>query len=282
MRFLKNVGLSVLSIVAVVYVGLFAAAFIWGESILFQPSKPTYRIEQTGYLVCKARNGSEVALFWMPTDGARYAVIYAHGNAEDIGLVQYPVERFRRLGFSVLAFDYEGYGRSGGQPTVDGLRQSALAAWDFLTREKGIAPDHIAVAGFSLGGAAACYLAAHERPRAVLLMGAFASAFHVVVSVNPFPLALLDNRVQAAHIDCPVLMFHGTDDSVVPVRNADMLFDSIKAPKRLVWLPRTDHNDLISRISLSQWDGIRQFVEAPENLANISFAKPEKKKYPAK
>lgn len=267
MRFLRHFAFTCIGL----YLCLFVAALFLGESLAFQPPGPSYKMDSTGYVMTKTADGTAIAMRWLPVEGARYTVIYAHGNAEDIGQVLPNLQRIRSLGFSVLSFDYEGYGHSGGDTEDDGVYRSAQAAWDFLTLEQGIIPENIAVFGFSMGGASACYLPAEEAPRAVVLAGAFASAFHAVSPINPFPWALLDNRPFAKRITAPVLILHGTKDAVVPPRNAGMLAGALrKTPHRVVMLP-FGHNDLLPTMGPAIWQAIGAFIENPQSLDQIPF-----------
>lgn len=267
MKTLKRIGINLLAL----YLILFVVALFLGERLAFFPPEASYWMTERGYQMTIAPDGTPIALRWLPTQGARYVVLYAGGNAEDTGNQLPVLQDFRRLGFSVLAFDYEGYGHSGGKAGEKGLRNAAQAAWNFLTKEQGIAPENIAVVGFSMGGAAACYLGANERPRAVLLFGAFASAFHAALPFNPFPWTLLDNRKFAEKFQCPVLIFHGTSDPVVPYRNAEMLYRHIASPKRLVGVPGADHYGVILSTDPVLWRGIGQFVNHPEEISRIDF-----------
>jgi alpha/beta superfamily hydrolase len=43
-------------------------------------------------------------------------------------------EFLRSLGFAVFCWDYRGFGDSTGWPDEEGLRDDALAVWDFVTQ----------------------------------------------------------------------------------------------------------------------------------------------------
>jgi pimeloyl-ACP methyl ester carboxylesterase len=100
--------------------------------------------------------GDELAAWHYPgTTGA--CVVMAGG----LGVTKEPgTDRFARAfaaaGFTVLAFDHRGFGESGGSPRqVAGIR-AQLADWEaalaFAARLPEVAPDRIAVWGFSSAG----------------------------------------------------------------------------------------------------------------------------------
>ncbi len=89
---------------------------------------------------------------------------------------------------------------------AEGIAASALAVEALIAHEvaRGIAPDHIFVAGFSQGGAIALQvgLRAKQKLGGVLALSTY--------------LALADTAEHAACQDTPVFMAHGLQDPVVP------------------------------------------------------------------
>ena len=102
-----------------------------------------------------------------PADTAAPTFLYLHGNDLNIGgNVEHVAGLDDRLGFSVLAVDYRGYGRSGGAfPSETQLYEDAEAAWDYLVHDRRVDPKQTFIYGHSLGGAVAIELAL-RRPEA--------------------------------------------------------------------------------------------------------------------
>jgi len=95
-----------------------------------------------------------------------------------------------------------------------GIRASAEAVRLLLAREheRGIASDRIVLAGFSQGGAIALFAGLRESAR---LAGVLALSTYL-------PLAdLLAAEAHPANAAVPILMAHGTNDSMVPLALAD-------------------------------------------------------------
>jgi alpha/beta superfamily hydrolase len=60
------------------------------------------------------------------------------------------VSAFRQLGFSVLVFDYRGYGLSKGDfPNESQVYQDSQAAWQYLRDVRQIPPEQIFIYGES-------------------------------------------------------------------------------------------------------------------------------------
>ncbi len=180
----------------------------------------------------------------------RAVVLYLHGNAGNItyrgGIVAMLRERLR---VSVLLFDYRGYGRSEGRPTLGGVVLDAHAARDYLARREGVEPSDIVLLGRSLGGGIAVQLAADDGARALVLESTFASlrqavtAFYPAWAVNVLVADKLNSEARIGEYEGPLLMSHGDADRTIPYQQARHLFQQANEPKTFVRIAGGDHND---------------------------------------
>ena len=181
---------------------------------------------------------------------ARATILFYHGNAGNLSYVWTWLRTLSRLGADVFAIDYRGYGKSGGEPSEEGLYLDAEAAYRYLTESRGVAPRRIVVCGRSLGGAPACEVASRFECGALVLHSAFTSAPEMagqVVPVIPLGWAIgtdFDNLSKVARVEAPVLVIHSRADEVVPYRMGERLFAGAKEPKEFVRLDRSLHDDL--------------------------------------
>jgi pimeloyl-ACP methyl ester carboxylesterase len=179
---------------------------------------------------------------------AARTILFCHGNGGDIGDRIGSLQTFARLGYNTLIFDYRGYGESTGSPTEEGTYKDALACWDYLVDERGLRPSDIIVFGRSLGGAIACWLAAHANPGALVLESVFASAPDMAAMMFPLlPTRLFcrfkyDNKTNVARVRCPVLVAHSRADTTCPYPQAQRVFAAAKEPKLFVEM-NGGHND---------------------------------------
>lgn len=186
--------------------------------------------------------------WWIPVAGARGAVLLFHGNAGNIShRIEY-ARMFRTLGYSTLLVDYRGYGRSTGTPSEEGTYRDALASWRWLTERRGLAAGELVLFGESLGGAVACWLAARQRPRALVLASTFTSVPDLGSEVYRFlPVRLMsrfryDNRACLADVEAPVLVIHSPADDIVPFAHGQKLFAAAREPKAFLEIAG-GHND---------------------------------------
>jgi uncharacterized protein len=104
------------------------------ELLLFFPSKfpnGDWKPKDLHFndVVFSAEDGTKLHGWYCPADDPRAVVLVAHGNAGHVAS-RAPWLRYlqAKARVSVFIFDYRGYGRSEGTPTVEGAIQDASAA----------------------------------------------------------------------------------------------------------------------------------------------------------
>ncbi|MDR1875596.1 MAG: alpha/beta hydrolase [Synergistaceae bacterium] len=186
--------------------------------------------------------------WYVPAPNARGTLLFFHGNAGNISWRLDSIEIFHDLGLSVLIIDYRGYGRSGGRRSVPGVTLDALAAWNWLTEEKGVPADEIVVFGRSLGGAVAMDLMRYVKPRALILESTFSSLPEMVRLDFLAPLMRLligdvwNSAEVAATLTVPVLSIHSPDDRTVLFKLGKRLYDAVASEKTFVEI-HGSHNE---------------------------------------
>jgi len=116
----------------------------------------------------------------LPPSGApRGTILFFHGNAENISTHVNSVLWLCLAGYQVVLFDYRGYGRSEGVPTLAGVHRDGEAALAWIRHLDGVDPARLVVYGQSIGGAVATYAVARQtgepRVRALIVESCFAS-----------------------------------------------------------------------------------------------------------
>ena len=91
----------------------------------------------------KSTDGIHLHGWYIPHTGTDRVLLFFHGNAGNMSHRWESVEIFHRLGLNVFIFDYRGYGQSDGKPSESGLYADARAAWQYLTKTKGIKKENI-------------------------------------------------------------------------------------------------------------------------------------------
>lgn len=228
-------------------------------------------------IVTKTGQVERIHGWWMPSaksipDRQKQVVLYLHGNGSNIGANLEHAHRFHELGLSVLLIDYRGYGRSTGNfPNESQVYQDAKTAWDYLVKEREIAPSQIFIYGHSLGGAIAIDLAVHHPEAGGLIVeSSFTSTREMVDykrSFWMFPIDLIltqrfDSIAKVSKLKMPVLFIHGTADTVVPVEMSKKLFEAAREPKELYIVPNADHTNTAKIAGAAYLHRIGKFLQS--------------------
>ena len=140
------------------------------------------------------------------------------------------LRRYPSNGDGFLLIDYPGYGRNTGYATIDSTRATANAALAALAKRLNVGEDRIelGVIGHSLGAAAALDFAAHHPVRRAVLISPFTTLREEAAHIfGGLPARLVvenyDNRQNLRTLfrrnpDMRVAIFHGTQDTLIPVR----------------------------------------------------------------
>ena len=213
------------------------AAFVYGLrwlelSMTFQPvqlaaDRRTAPPDGAENIWFSAKDGTRLhGWYFQGTDPTATTIIYFHGNGGNISNVGWLGQALERRGFSVLLFDYRGYGLSGGAAEDEtDLYLDGEAAFDFIVNEKRVVPERIVLYGQSLGTAIATDTASRKRAGALILESGFSSASSLAGTALPwlprFLHVLGRNRFESAQklkrIGIPVLISHGDPDPVIPI-----------------------------------------------------------------
>ena len=196
------------------------------------------------------------------------------------------VSAFQQLGFSVLVFDYRGYGLSEGDfPHELQVYEDGQAAWQYLRDVRQIPPEQIFIYGESLGGAIALDLAInHPEAGGLIMQSSFTSMAEAIshkTLLQIFPINLLlsqrfDSLSKIQSLKVPVLFLHGKSDSVVPAEMSQRLYDAAAGPKQLFMISGADHVRIYQPGEQSYLKAIQKFVELTEqqNTSPLTISMP--------
>ena len=201
------------------------------------------------------KEGEKLHAWWAPAaDPNAPVLLYLHGARWNLTGSVSRIPRWNRMGFSVLAIDYRGFGKSvaadGVAPSEQRANEDAEAAWGYLAQ---LAPQSRRfIFGHSLGGSMATHLALKYPDAAGLILeGSFTSVPDMISETRWgfLPVGFLvtqrfNNIDRIDDVTIPVLVAHGTDDSIVPFTMGERLYAAIKAPKRFLRAEGGSHHNL--------------------------------------
>ena len=230
------------------------ALYVFQRRFLYFPDPAHYTPLQAGLagveeIGLAAPDGEKLVAWYKPTPAPSPVLLYFHGNGGGLYLRRDRIEALVGAGFGVLMLGYRGYSGSTGLPTEKALVADGLLAYDYLTSQ-GVAPSRIVLYGESLGTGIATQVASQRQTSAVILeapYGSVASEAKAHFGIFPIDWLLLDRFDSMAHIgriNAPLLIMHGSLDSVIFASSSHALFDAANEPKEYVEFQRGGHNDL--------------------------------------
>ena len=190
-------------------------------------------------------DGNRLLAWRIPPAPGAPIVVYLHGNGGGIGLRAHRYAALAAAGFGVLAVEYRGYAGSTGEPSEAGLTLDAELAYQAALADA--PPERIVLLGEFLGSGLAVKLAARHRVGALALDLPYTSIADVAAAKFwMFPVRwLIRDRYESdaliAEVKAPILIVHGTADSVVPIRFGRRLFELATANKKFIAVEGAGH-----------------------------------------
>ena len=176
-------------------------------------------------------------------------LLYLHGARWNVTGSTPRIRRMQELGFSVLAVDYRGFGKSTQVlPSETMAYEDARAAWDWLAQRDPGRPRYIF--GHSLGGAIAIDLASQVQDEAgTIVEGTFTSIPDVAstfkwgwLPVGPLITQRFESVRKVARIGSPLLVVHGDADSLIKPELGRKLYDAATGRKAFVLVEGGSHH----------------------------------------
>jgi len=201
----------------------------------------------------EADDGSELYGWYCRAERAIGSVLYCHGNTGNLTNTAHVIPHLLDAGLNVFLFDYRGFGKSSGRPSLHGVVSDGIAAARFHERIRPHGVPSI-LYGFSLGGAIAAQVIRHHPFSGLVLQSTFTNLPDIARATFPrLPLHLVSGSFFDTHhvissLDVPLLVLHGSADEVCPVSMAQKLYDSSPhATKSYYFVEGGLHKDLYVR-----------------------------------
>jgi pimeloyl-ACP methyl ester carboxylesterase len=237
------------------------------------PVPPPRGLEDAEPFTLTLRDGTRLVGWYLPpvhgeqeARGAP-ALLWFYGNGETIGAIWPVLRDFRPSGTAMIVVDYPGYGASEGRATEAALYEAADVAYATLVARAGIDPARVHVYGRSLGTVVATHVAISHAVAGLVLESPFTNALEMgrrhYALFPGFLLRLrLDNLDMIRRVRCPVLVFHGTEDWLVPLDMGRRVAAAAPGPVELVLIDGAGHNDTYAVGGTAYRDKVWAFLTA--------------------
>lgn len=247
---------------------LLAGLFALQDRLLYFPQRAGVDALLTPALQAWPSRDDFRGLLATPAGTPRATAIVFHGNAGHAGHRAHYVDALGRLGVRTILAEYPGYGPRDGAVGEAALVDDARRTLEAAHRQFG-AP--LLVIGESLGaGVAAAALAGLDTAVSGLMLITpwdrlenVASHHYPWLPVSALLRDRYDSAANLAGFRRPVLVVVAQRDTIVPAAFGHALHDGLRAPKRLVELAGSGHNDWPARVDAHWWAEAIQFLLAP-------------------
>ncbi len=272
-RFCTRIAISLICLVIIYFVlsPLFLSSFV-----IFLPKK----IENYDNIALQTLGASAVPVtFKSPSKSLLYGVYFKkpnspftvllhHGQGGNLSTHIGLAKTMLLANLSVLIYDYEGFGKSEGSPSIEKVRSDGLTAYDFLVNVEHISPNKIIQCGFSLGTGVASYVAMLRPCAAVILISPYTSLTSLGAEVYPFfrfypkwlfpSLDMGSLEFMESNKNIPVLLIHGANDALIDKHHSVDLSAITRCPHWLIINKKVHHGDYSTLFLAEQ---IRKFVQ---------------------
>ncbi|CAN1318445.1 Alpha/beta hydrolase domain-containing protein 17B [Linum perenne] len=171
------------------------------------------------------------------------------------------------------SYDYSGYGASSGKPSELNTYYDIEAVYKCLKDEYGVKQEDMIVYGQSVGSGPTLHLAARlNNLRGVVLHSAILSGIRVLYPVKmTLWFDIFKNIDKIRHVNCPVLVIHGTSDEIVDFSHGKRLWELAKEKYDPLWVKGGGHCNLETYPEYIKH--LRKFVNTMEKMAMSKPAK---------
>jgi len=232
-----------------------ASLYFFQEKLIFKPTTLpqdftfsfSHPFEE---LFLKAEDGATINAIHFKTENPKGVILYFHGNAGDLSRWGKITEFFVEKDYDVFVMDYRTYGKSKGLLSEHALYSDAQMCYDYILKR--YQETDIIIYGRSLGTGMATYLASNNNPKQLILETPFYSLTDIAKErFSLFPIKKLlkydfPSYKYIENISCPISIFHGTDDNVIPYASGIKLFNSMnQEAKKFFTIENGEHNNLV-------------------------------------
>lgn len=246
MKFIKFIGIFLLSIYFIACIGLYFGQ----EKIIFRPDKlpENHQFRAGEEVEIEVAEGIFLNSLYLRTSAPRGVILYFHGNKGSNRRCLRQANTLTGNGYDIFMPDYRGYGKSDGVlNSEEEMLSDAQKVYDYLKTKYEEA--NIVLVGYSLGTGLASFLAANNNPQQLILNSPYISfndlkdrRFPLIPDwLIKYPLRNIDFL---KNVKTAITIFHGTSDRVIPYDSSETL-RAINSNIELIPLKNTRHRSAI-------------------------------------
>ncbi len=258
-----------------ILMSLFALSYVFQERLLLFPiplsQQHQYRFDHGvsfEELFFQPAESVSINALYFTVPNPKGLIFYLHGNASNLQRYGKFAVDFTQQGYNVFMYDYRQFGKSKGTLSEEAFYADAQWLYDTVRQRYGYAQDQIIIYGRSLGSGIATKLASQNQARSLMLETPYYNIADVARRYVPFvPYERLlryhfRSDLWIREVKCPIYIFHGTNDRVVPYESGCLLKPYLSSPDRFITIEGAGHNNL--RKYTQYHDALKRFLQEGE------------------
>lgn len=176
------------------------------------------------------KNGDTINGIHFFHENPKGVMLYLHGQGKNLAAWGNRAEDALEYGYDVFMIDYRGFGKSTDNLTEEHLMEDAIAAYKYLLDRYD--EKDIVVQGVSLGTAMASYVSSVFNPKCCILVAPYFNMIETAHYNKPILPKVVLTTILKYHLrtdtwivkaNCPLHIFHGTNDKLIPYSQSEML-----------------------------------------------------------
>lgn len=221
------------------------------EQLIFHPRQlpDNYAFRAGQEVFIPVDDDVDLHALWLKEPRSKGVILFWHGNVGSNRRCLRQADQLTGLGYDIFMPDYRGYGKSDDEMRNEyQMYDDAQAVYDWLKQH--YREDQIVVLGYSLGTGVSTFLAQENNPERLVLVAPYQSMVAMKNLILPVAPSLLlkyplRNDEQLPNASCPVLIFHGTGDELIPPQHSEYLQSLVPDRSELYLLPGVSHRGAI-------------------------------------
>jgi len=253
MKKLRKLFLRLVCLLLCLYVVFVLFTYFFQEKLLFHPTvlqqdhKFSFVSDFEEVFIPVDENVNLHGLLFKAEE-SKGLIFYLHGNGGCVEGWGNAAGTFTATGYDLFMPDYRGYGKSGG--TIESEEQiinDMQKAYSFMLKQ--YSPQNVVIAGYSIGTGPATVLAATNPNKMLILQAPYYSLTSLIdekVPILPDFVKKYEFRTNTyiEKVAAPVVIFHGTEDELIPYGHAERLAGHCPQECTLIPLPGEGHNSI--------------------------------------
>ena len=282
-----------ITIIVVIILMIGFTLFLASHSYKFKKEENKYTPAKYGFdfdeIIIPTKNDKNLYGWWVPSDNPnnekKPTIILVHGWSRNVDRTMAFIKKLHPAGYNLLAFDSRCHGKSDDDKISSMVKfmEDILATIDYSEKLPYVNKNRIGVLGLSIGGAASIYAASlDKRIKSIVTVGAFSHPKKVmgmefkkrkipsfpivwfIFKYMEFRIGLKFNDIAPSNnivkTDAGIFLIHGIDDSTVPIKQADELFNAGDSDKVKLWkIEGKGHSDCNHHPEF--WDKVLSFYK---------------------